>query len=178
EGGQRPRGIAREVVAFAPQRADEEQLAPLQLGDRKAVRWRELDVGERLQVVMGRRSQSGAPLERGGPSAPPDPPLSFVELPGARALCFILRAMCASSRTSLGVRSARWKSARHSSKWPSVLTAGSASIARSPSRSRTIIASFSAWLESRADGGAGRRARNTSYAATMTACDRFSDGWA
>src|SRR5437899_11349535 len=121
EGGERPRGIAHEVLAVAPQRADEDQLAPLQLRDREAVRWRELDVGERLLVVTGRRSQSGV-----------------------RALCFILRAMCSSSRTSLGVRSARWKSARHSSKWPSVLTAGRASIARSPSRSRTSIASFPA----------------------------------
>src|SRR5688500_11863441 len=38
EGGQRPRGIADESLALGAQGAHEEQLAPLQRGDREAVR--------------------------------------------------------------------------------------------------------------------------------------------
>ena len=84
EGRQRTRGIAHVGVAVAPQRADEQQLAPLQLGDREPV-GAVHDVLERTLVdpsaVLARACEP-----RGLPSC----------APCARA-----------GATSLGVRSAR-----------------------------------------------------------------------
>src|SRR5258705_9228257 len=86
ERGQGARGVAHEGGPLGAQGPDEQQLPPLQLGQREAALLEEHDVRERL-LLVGHHS-------------------------------LILRAMCSSSRTSFGVRSARWKSARHSRKWP------------------------------------------------------------
>src|SRR5262245_21622972 len=99
EGGQRPARIADEDVALFPDRPDEQKLAPLELGDREASLGVP-HVGERLRVVQRHPPSAAAAAEAAA-------------RPGPRV---IFRAMCSSRRTSLGVRSARSKRARHSRK--------------------------------------------------------------
>src|SRR5258708_11272592 len=145
EGGEGPSRVPHESPPLAPDGANEEQFPPLQHRDRKPV-GEDADIGEGHLRLGHPHSR-----ERGRPAGTRPAP--------ART---IFPAMCSSSRTSLGMSSARVKRARHSRKYRSTLALGRASTARSPSPSRPSIASFCSCVASRVRADGRRRARKSS----------------